>query len=626
MTSEQPYWFTCDHDGCIGSRVANRWCLAHAAEHARDHFDAALKRIGATGTVDARGVVISADLLERLLDAAPRKGDEAAVKAAQFDQATFVEGRAWFSDVTFEGRARFNEATFEDQAVFAEVTFEGEAGFNKATFKDEALFAAAFKGEARFDEATFKDAALFGKRTFEGEAVFDRATFEGEASFREAIFRRKAEFDGATFQGDAEFAGATFQNTAKFNEATFDGAAQFERATFEDVAGFASATFEQAQQFGPTVVRKQLVLDQAIFKQRVQVEVGAAAVCCRRTQFPAGVQLRLRWASVVLDDADLAGTSILAGAPPFADLDEARFAWAWDERARPRLLSAHRADLAGLTVSDVDLRVCRFLGAHNLERLRVDTLRAFGFTPQGWRVVEGGRAWPPIWRWSPRYTLFEENCWRAQHERRLVRHHGWHSTVNADWSDAYDRKVPKRRIEKSSTTPRERQDAAQEIANLYRALRKGREDSKDEPGAADLYYGEMEMRRKATAPLSVERWVLTLYWLVSGYALRASRAMISLILAVVLAALLFANVGFPAQQASPATESTTVTRQGTSQVTGWKQYLDALAYSLESTTSLLRPPDQALTRPGRWVQIVLRLVGPLLFGLTILSLRGRIKR
>jgi hypothetical protein len=59
--------------------------------------------------------------------------------------------------------------------------------------------------------------------------------------------------------------------------------------------------------------------------------------------------------------------------------------------------------------------------------------------------------------------------------------------------------------EKSSVTPRERQDAAQEIANLYRALRKGREDSKDEPGAADLYYGEMEMRRKATAPYSVER-------------------------------------------------------------------------------------------------------------------------
>jgi hypothetical protein len=36
-----------------------------------------------------------------------------------------------------------------------------------------------------------------------------------------------------------------------------------------------------------------------------------------------------------------------------------------------------------------------------------------------------------------------------------------------------------------------------QIAGLYRALRKGREDLKDEPGAADFYYGEMEMRRRA---------------------------------------------------------------------------------------------------------------------------------
>jgi hypothetical protein len=36
-----------------------------------------------------------------------------------------------------------------------------------------------------------------------------------------------------------------------------------------------------------------------------------------------------------------------------------------------------------------------------------------------------------------------------------------------------------------------------QIAGLYRALRKGREDVKDEPGAADFYYGEMEMRRHA---------------------------------------------------------------------------------------------------------------------------------
>ena len=53
---------------------------------------------------------------------------------------------------------------------------------------------------------------------------------------------------------------------------------------------------------------------------------------------------------------------------------------------------------------------------------------------------------------------------------------------------------------------------AGQIAGLYRALRKGREDTKDKPGAADLYYGEMEMRRHARPGVSrrrVERAVLS---------------------------------------------------------------------------------------------------------------------
>jgi hypothetical protein len=50
------------------------------------------------------------------------------------------------------------------------------------------------------------------------------------------------------------------------------------------------------------------------------------------------------------------------------------------------------------------------------------------------------------------------------------------------------------------------------IANAYRDLRKGREDSKDEPGAADFYYGEMEMRRYDKERSLAERAVLSLYW------------------------------------------------------------------------------------------------------------------
>jgi hypothetical protein len=93
------------------------------------------------------------------------------------------------------------------------------------------------------------------------------------------------------------------------------------------------STFQRARQLGPMLVRKGLLLDGAVFHERAHIEVSAAALCCRRTRFPAGVNLRMRWAQVVLDDADLAAPSILTGVPPFPDLDEGRCA-----RALERLL------------------------------------------------------------------------------------------------------------------------------------------------------------------------------------------------------------------------------------------------------------------------------------------------
>ena len=94
-----------------------------------------------------------------------------------------------------------------------------------------------------------------------------------------------------------------------------------------------------------------------------------------------------------------------------------------------------------------------------------------------------------------------------------------------------------------------------QIASLCRALRKAREDDKDEPGAADFYYGEMEMRRArprrghggqsgAASRGRVERGILTAYWLVSGYSLRAWRAVAWLAVITAHFAAAFHLVGF----------------------------------------------------------------------------------
>lgn len=333
-------WDTCAEDDCIGVRLpAVAWCLAHAEEQAPNAFDAEFKRIGEKGTVDLRGAPISAELLGRLLNVAPQENNRPAFATCQFDGATFQD-LALFGGVTFHGRAGFNEATFEDAAEFAGATFHGGASFVKAKFHDEAEFDGAtfhrmtwfalstFHGETGFDgatfhkgaeffQATFQDLAKFAEATFHGRAGFSTSTFHhpidfdgaiirGWASFDGATFHKGATFEEATFQGRADFRGATFRAWANFGEATLHGEAMFAGAAFHREARFDGATFQRAQYLGPMLVRKALLLDDAVFQERVQIEVSAAAVCCRRTRFLGGVQLRVRWAQVALGLADLA--------------------------------------------------------------------------------------------------------------------------------------------------------------------------------------------------------------------------------------------------------------------------------------------------------------------------------
>jgi uncharacterized protein YjbI with pentapeptide repeats len=591
-------------------------------------------RIGAEGGVDASGVVISAELLWRLLAAAPREDDRPAFTSAHFERATF-QGGVRFADVIFQGEARFDRARFQGEVRFGRARFQREAAFAGARFRGEAGFGGArFQGEAGFDEARFKRGAAFAGASFKSQAVFAGATFQGDAMFTGASFQRGAVFTGARFQGEASFGRARFQRDAGFAGATFQGDAMFTGAIIEGEAGFGGArfqgeawfggvrfqsearfdgaSFERATQIGPLLAR-QLVVDSAVFGERVQLEVTAAAVSARRTQFPAGVHLRLRFASMVLDDANLAAPAILAGAPsPFPMLaqQEQQVASGWElppgpreQQWRPRLLSVCRADVAGLRLADVDLRACRFIGVHNLDRLRIEGAPLFASTTGLWR--------------ARRKTLAEEQHWRAHRPGRW-RRAGGHSR-------AYQPPAPPK------TEAPHVPDPAR-LAALYRDLRKGREDAKDEPGAADFYYGECEMRRHDPDTPSAEGLVLWAYWLLSGYALRAWRAMAALAVVVVLAGVMFAFWGFPS--AVPSFRAAAVDRGGAlvyqqqpaDPTPGIGQLPDAIRFSARSATALLRGPDRPLTPLGEWLDIGLRFVGPVLLGLAVLSVRGRVRR
>ena len=667
-------WKTCNLEGCIGIQLPDGGkCWTHADEQ---HLEAALEQVRKRGRLDARGVLISEELLKLLIAAATSSRQGYVLEDARFERATFL-GDADFSIKEFTGTATFVRATFKrnanfnftiftpvkyrhsskDDAAFADATFEGSvsfrdaqferiANFERAEFKKAAWFWNIFFGSrAKFSHAAFRDDAWFYQTSFRDDASFFRTAFDGGAYFwtltdllnvhrddrnYAATFRGRAYFSGATFnyakfsyvtfKRDAVFSGATFAD-ADFRDARFGIDALFAGVTFQGYAGFAgamfhgdawfrAAKFDQSRELGPLRARKALVLDHAVFQQAVTISASAAACCCHHTQFTGGAQLRLRWAQVVLDDANLSGPSLLAGVPAFPGLDEARWAQALarlnqmhgngDRDSRPRLVSLHRANVAGLTAANVDLRACRFAGAHHLDQLRFEEC-IFAASPRNWR-------------WSARLTIAEEHQWRASRPSRAApsspddpkpaasaaipaearNHPEWYSPLNRPpaWADD------------DSLTPRQ-------IAGLYRALRKGREDSKDEPGAADFYYGEMEMRRHDRTAPKAERLVLFLYWLTSGYALRASRALAWLLASLVAATLVLAEWGL--HESGTAANWSFPARLGT-----------AVLVAVEG--AVFRTSEQQLTYTGQLIQDFLRFAGPVFLGLALLSIRGRVKR
>jgi hypothetical protein len=370
-------------------------------------------------------------------------------------------------------------------------------------------------------------------------------------------------------------------------------------------------------------------------------------VCCRRARFLAGVQLRVRWAQVALDDADLAAPSTLTGVPAFPRLNEGRLLGVLERLGeadirggRPRLVSLRRADVAGLTVAGVDLRACRFAGVHHLDQLRVEEAD-FGYTPTGWR-------------WTTRQTIAEEHHWHVHGEPTATSTPNGHDTAAADAPSRGPREAGgaagwyRPAHQPPAWLEVERLSAAQ-IAALYRALRKGREDNKDEPDAADFYYGEMEMRRHAkraqvqrdrrhdhrgaATAATTEYVILWLYWLISGYGLRAWRALATLAVVVLLAGGVFAFWGF-ASPAEPSIRLVAVyvrgapiyARQPVRRPAGLDELPTAIRFSAQAATALLRGPDRPLTALGEWLHMALRLVGPVLLGLAVLSIRGRVKR
>ncbi|MFE1891718.1 pentapeptide repeat-containing protein [Streptomyces microflavus] len=671
-----PSWQHCGQDatsadpvGCCGIHVPGHTaCLAHLADTDRDSY---LNDLSPGADIDHRGTPFTEDLLHRLLTALhDPTTSQAHIGTARFDWATFTgdawfrratftseawfdratfasdagfEGvtftsNAWFRRVTFTGDARFDRVTFTGDARFDGATFTGHAGFDGATFTSNVSFGkvtftsnagfggVTFTSDAVFNEATFTSNARFDRATFTGDARFDWATFTSEAWFRRATFTRDPRFDWATFTGNARFDEVTFTSDARFDWATFTGDVWFRRATFTSDARFNGATFtsnarfdrarfETTSRLGPLVCGEKVVLDGAVFDQPVTVEMAAREVSCARTRWASTATLHLRYAEVDLRDAVLEYPVLVAARPdPFPSLysrDPLSEAELSGREPGVRLMSVGGVDAAHLALHTIDLSMCRFAGAIHLDQLRVDGWCTFATTP-----TDQGRRFP--WRWSRRNTVSEEHHWRVRTARRPARGHGW------------------------TTPPRDAPDLPPAaVATLYRQIRKSLEDGKNEPDAADFYYGECEMRRHDTTRSQGERALLTAYWALSGYGLRATRALVWLGAAMAATVAVMVLWGLPVDDPKPTTtgrqaavgQLVTLTTDTPDPVnpTGplpdratSERFEKALRVVVNSV--VFRSSGQDLTTIGTYTEMISRLAEPVLLGLAVLAVRSRVRR
>ncbi|WP_329392849.1 pentapeptide repeat-containing protein [Streptomyces lydicus] len=563
--------------------------------------DAYLAGLTPGASIDHRGTTFTDSLLAALLNALR----DPATGNARLGTGLFVKA-------TFEGTAAFESVTFEDIAVFESATFKSIALFKSATFESAAVFRwATFEGEAVFESASFEGIAVFGSATFKGEALFRASTFQGHAWFLSAAFGHLATFLGTTFKGAALFLSATFVRLATFRGTTFEGDARFELATFEGDARFELATFVAADQVGPLVCAGRLVLSGAVFGGPATLSFAARRLGCRRTRWSQTAEIRLRYATVDFAHAVFEyPLTIAAEQDPFVLTDgrqhaEDPFSSAPDPGVR--VASLRGVDAAHLVLADLDLSGCLFAGTVHLDQLRLEGACTFDTAPPAvhWR------RWPPV-RFTARRVLAEEHHWRAS-QPGAVR--GWNVAV----------------LGAGRAGPLQ-------LAPVYRALRKAFEDGKHEPGAADFYYGEMEMRRHADDIPRSERGLLTAYWALSGYGMRASRALAWLGAAMVATLVLLMACGL-AQDTPKQTATGTVPAGGGkvtfeidkddpqnptgNRFTG-ERFEKALNVTLNSV--VFRSSGQDLTTAGTYIEMTSRLTEPVLLGLAVLAIRNRIKR
>jgi hypothetical protein len=316
--------------------------------------------------------------------------------------------------------------------------------------------------------------------TFGGEVYLNYAHVERTSiSFGNCMFRRKFEADGVV--------GALMLNRCQLDldlfirgaDATVIILDDCEVAREIDVAGTRCLAFRapylralSAHQLGPINAKNDVTLSRARFGARIRLEVNASNIDLRGAQFLEGGHVTAERAKIELAQLSTARSFRISASAGSSQC--------------PAVHGLQDADAGNMSFASVDMRRCLFYGSHDLGRVIIEPTAKFASAPK--------------W-WSRRRCVADEFAWR----RRVggLRSLGWKLPSEADVSGNREKSD-----EGLDNLPVLR---ASQVAAVYRDLRRSFEAKSDQPGAADFYYGEMEMRRHSQESGIAERTVIWLY-------------------------------------------------------------------------------------------------------------------
>lgn len=320
------------------------------------------------------------------------------------------------------------------------------------------------------------------------------------------------------------------------NHTWFSGQAWFENARMRSTVSFDNAHFSHLVRLDGVECEQGMSFVETRFEDKVLMSsIVADKIDLGRAWFAIRVEISVIATLVYCIDTRFdGGVTLVSGG--VLNARGAHFG-APSTIVEAGVISLAGSDVSNLVLTEVDLSYCKFLGTHRLEQLR----------------IEG----------DIRYARHKK-AWHAR--RRMLAEEGVENPAR--------------------------------VAALYRALRKSFEDSKNEAGTGDFYYGEMECRRHSKESSIAERVILWFYWLLSGYGQRASRAFILLFLVVAVV---------------------------TSLLTVWGQDF-GMAARIAVGAVVFRDDRTELTAAGEWIVLVARFLGPVLLALAVFAVRARVKR